>query len=30
MAMVIYTPLAYVTDRFVCRRTQARAAAKKS
>jgi hypothetical protein len=27
MAMVIYTPLAYVTDRFVYRRTQARAAA---
>ena len=30
MALVIYTPLAYVTDRFVYRRTQARAAAKKS
>ena len=31
MAMIIYTPLAYVTDRFVYRRTQARAvAAKKS
>ena len=30
MALVIYTPLAYATDRFVWRRTQARAAAKKS
>ena len=29
MAMIIYTPLAYVTDRFVYRRTQARAAAAK-
>jgi hypothetical protein len=30
MAMLIYTPLAYVTDKWVYKRTQARIAAKKS